>query len=55
MFACYLFGIDRQVYYRKIKRKVSKQSKAIEVIAMVLESGNQCLGLVLKRVSCFIG
>ena len=37
MFACYLFGVDRQVYYRKIKRKVSKQSKAIEVISMVLD------------------
>jgi transposase InsO family protein len=32
-----LFGIDRQVYYRKIKRKVSKQSKATEVVSMVTE------------------
>jgi len=30
-----LFGIDRQVYYRKIRRKASKQSKAREVILMV--------------------
>lgn len=37
MFACYLFGIDRQVYYRKIKRKISKQSKARQVVSMVLE------------------
>ncbi|MHB1108040.1 MAG: IS3 family transposase [Lutibacter sp.] len=37
MFACYLFGIDRQVYYRKIKRKISKQGKAIQVVSMVVE------------------
>ncbi|GIZ09410.1 integrase [Flavobacterium sp. UMI-01] len=37
MFACYLFGVDRQVYYRKIKRKTKKQAKATEVISMVLE------------------
>jgi putative transposase len=35
VFTCYLFGIDRQVYYRKIRRKVSKQNKAEEVISMV--------------------
>lgn len=37
MFACYLFGIDRQVYYRKIKRKISKQGKATQVVSMVVE------------------
>ncbi|MFV8270593.1 hypothetical protein ACNQGP_11760 [Flavobacterium sp. GT2N3] len=37
MFACYLFGIDRQVYYRKIRRKISKQSKAEQVVSMVIE------------------
>lgn len=35
MFACYLFGVDRQVYYRKIKRKANKQTKANKVISMV--------------------
>jgi putative transposase len=30
-----LFGIDRQVYYRKIRRKISKQNKAEEVALMV--------------------
>ncbi|WP_418264739.1 IS3 family transposase [Flavobacterium faecale] len=30
-----MFGIDRQVYYRKIRRRASKQSKAKEVISMV--------------------
>lgn len=37
MFACNLFGIDRQVYYRRIKRKTIKEAKAIEVVSMVLE------------------
>lgn len=37
MFACYLFGVNRQVYYRKIKRKSIKQAKAAEVVSMVLE------------------
>lgn len=30
-----MFGVDRQVYYRSIKRKNTKQSKAREVIGMV--------------------
>jgi putative transposase len=37
VFACYLFGVDRQVYYRKVRRKISKQSKAVEVVSMVIE------------------
>lgn len=37
MFACSLFGVDRQVYYRRIKRKIDKESKAIEVVSMVLD------------------
>jgi len=32
-----LFGIDRQVYYRKIRRKINKQSKAEQVVSMVIE------------------
>ncbi|MEZ7500729.1 IS3 family transposase [Flavobacterium sp. Arc3] len=35
MFACNLFGIDRQVYYRRIKRKSNKEAKAIEVVSMI--------------------
>lgn len=35
MFTCTLFGIDRQVYYRKTRRIASKQNKAKEVILMV--------------------
>lgn len=37
MFACYLYGIDRQVYYRRIKRRLSKQNKATEIVSMVIE------------------
>ena len=37
MFACNLFGIDRQVYYRSIRRKVDRQSKAEQVVAMIAE------------------
>jgi putative transposase len=37
MFACTLFGMDRQVYYRKIKRRKAKQDKARQVVDMVLE------------------
>ena len=37
MFACTLFGIDRQVYYRKIKRRLIKQDKAQLVVQLVLE------------------
>ena len=35
MFACNLFGIDRQVYYRRIKRKINKEAKAIEVVSLI--------------------
>ena len=37
MFACTLFGIDRQVYYRKIKRRKIRQFNASKVVSMVLE------------------
>jgi CRISPR/Cas system-associated endoribonuclease Cas2 len=35
MFACNLFRVDRQVYYRRIKRKTNKEAKAIEVVSMI--------------------
>ena len=35
MFACTLFGVDRQVYYRRIKRKNSKEIKATQVVSLV--------------------
>jgi putative transposase len=37
MFACALFGIDRQVYYRTIKRRKHKQMCASKVVPMVLD------------------
>ena len=37
MFACTLFGIDRQVYYRRITRRKTRQSNACEVVSMVLK------------------
>lgn len=37
MFACTLFGLDRQVYYRKIKTRKLKQDKASILVSMVLE------------------
>lgn len=37
MFACHLFGIDRQVYYRSIRRRADRQSKAEHVVAMIAE------------------
>lgn len=37
MFACHLFGIDRQVYYRSLRRKAARQSKAAQVVGMIAE------------------
>jgi putative transposase len=37
VFACHLFGIDRQVHYRSIRRRVVRQSKAEQVVAMIAE------------------
>lgn len=36
-FACELFAVNRQVYYRRIKRLKTKQNIAEQVVAMVLE------------------
>ncbi|WP_428229473.1 IS3 family transposase [Flavobacterium sp.] len=40
MFACTLFGIDRQVYYRRVKKSNSRKLLASEVVNMVLEIRN---------------
>lgn len=37
VFACHLFGIDRQVYYRSIRARATKRSNACEVVAMVTD------------------
>lgn len=36
-FACHLFGMDRQVYYRSVRRRVIKQDKAEQVVKLVHE------------------
>ena len=50
MFACTLFGIDRQVYYRKIKRRFNKQHKARLVVNMVLEIRQQMPRIGAKKL-----
>ena len=50
MFACTLFGIDRQVYYRKIKRRIVKQGKAKLVVKMVLEIRTQMPRIGAKKL-----
>ena len=37
MFACHLFGINRQVYYRSVRRRACKQTKAGKVVDMIME------------------
>jgi transposase InsO family protein len=50
MFACTLFGIDRQVYYRKIKRCIIKQDKAQLVVNMVIEIRTQMPRIGSKKL-----
>jgi transposase InsO family protein len=50
MFACTLFGIDRQVYYRKIKRRSIKQDKAQLVVQLVLEIRTQMPRIGSKKL-----
>ena len=55
MFACTLFGIDRQVYYRKIKRRKIKQDKAQLVVKMVLEIRTQMPRIGAKKLYYLLG
>jgi putative transposase len=55
MFACTLFGIDRQVYYRKIKRRIIKQDKAQLVVNMVLEIRTQMPRIGAKKLYYLLG
>ena len=50
MFACTLFGIDRQVYYRKTKRRVIKQNKAELVVNLVIEIRTQMPRIGSKKL-----
>jgi len=55
MFACTLFGVDRQVYYRKIKRRIIKQDKAQLVVNMVLEIRIQMPKIGSKKLYYLLG
>ena len=55
MFACTLFGIDRQVYYRRIKRRIIKQDKAQLVVKMVLEIRTQMPRIGAKKLYYLLG
>ena len=55
MFACTLFGVDRQVYYRKIKRRIIKQDKAQLVVNMVLEIRMQMPRIGSKKLYYLLG
>jgi transposase InsO family protein len=55
MFACTLFGVDRQVYYRKIKRRIIKQDKAQLVVNMVLEIRIQMPRIGSKKLYYLLG
>ncbi|WP_218043800.1 IS3 family transposase [Flavobacterium franklandianum] len=55
MFACTLFGIDRQVYYRKTKRRIIKQDKAQLVVNMVLETRIQMPRIGSKKLFYLLG
>ena len=45
-----MFGINRQVYYRKIKRRIVKQDKATLVVKMVLEIRTQMPRIGSKKL-----
>lgn len=55
MFACTLFGMDRQVYYRRIKRRIIKQDKAQLVVKMVLEIRTQMPRIGAKKLYYLLG
>ena len=50
MFACHLFGINRQVYYRKIRRGVGKQTKAGQVLALIMEIRNSMPRIGVRKL-----
>ena len=50
MFACTLFGIDRQVYYRRIERTSSRQLIASEVVSLVLKIRNTMPRIGAKKL-----
>ena len=55
MFACILFGVDRQVYYRKKKRRIYKQSNASKVVSMVIEARKEMPRLGARKLYFLLG
>jgi hypothetical protein len=51
MFACNLFDRHRQVYYRRIKRKINKEAKAIEVVSMINQKTMPRLAVVRNHIT----
>jgi putative transposase len=50
VFACTLFGIDRQVYYRRIKTTISKKLIASQVVSLVLKIRNEMPRIGAKKL-----
>ena len=50
-----MFGIDRQVYYRKIKRRFNKQNQARLVVDMVLEIRQQMPRIGARKLYYLLG
>ena len=50
-----MFGIDRQVYYRKIKRRFNKQNKVRLVVDMVLEIRQQMPKIGARKLYYLLG
>ena len=50
-----MFGIDRQVYYRKIKRRFNKQNQARLVVDMILEIRQQMPRIGARKLYYLLG
>mgnify|MGYP006956758403 CR=1 FL=1 len=50
-----MFGIDRQVYYRKIKRRFNKQNKARLVVDIVLGIRHQMPRIGARKLYYLLG
>ena len=52
-FACHLLGMDRQVYYRSVRRGVIKQDKVGQVVTLVHEIRKSIPELELRNYTIF--
>jgi putative transposase len=55
VFACHLFGINRQVYYRKIRRRACKQTKAGQVVTMIMEIRKSMPRIGVRKLYYLLG